>query len=130
MPFGGHKGSMIAMMVELLAAGLTGSRFAFEADESPTAKENPNGPTAHGELIILIDPLATCGGGNGYLQHCERLFQQILQEEGTRLPSTRRYANRLKTPKEGITIPKSLYEEIVELGSSSSSETDASPSKG
>jgi hypothetical protein len=35
------------------------------------------------------------------------------------LPSTRRYANRLRTPSEGVTIPRSLYEEIVELGSNS-----------
>mmetsp|Transcript_6253 Transcript_6253/g.7188 ORF Transcript_6253/g.7188 Transcript_6253/m.7188 type:complete len:91 (+) Transcript_6253:78-350(+) len=32
LPFGGHKGSAIAMMVELLAAGLTGSHLSFETD--------------------------------------------------------------------------------------------------
>ena len=41
------------MMVELLAAGLTGSQLSFEAaDADPDWK----GPSRHGELIILIDP--------------------------------------------------------------------------
>jgi LDH2 family malate/lactate/ureidoglycolate dehydrogenase len=31
LPFGGAKGSSLALMVELLAGGLTGSPFAFEA---------------------------------------------------------------------------------------------------
>ena len=104
------------MMVELLAAGLTGSQLSFEAeDDDPSDGGDGNGPTQHGELLILIDPVVTTGG-DAYLQHCELLFEKILEEEGTRLPSTRRYANRLRTPTEGITIPKSLYHEIVELG--------------
>mmetsp|Transcript_10492 Transcript_10492/g.10129 ORF Transcript_10492/g.10129 Transcript_10492/m.10129 type:complete len:108 (+) Transcript_10492:432-755(+) len=104
------------MMVELLAAGLTGSNLSFEADDNDNDDDNDgNGPTQHGELIILIDPIVTTGGEE-YLRHCELLFAQILEEPGTRLPSTRRYANRLKTVSEGITIPQVLYKEIVELG--------------
>jgi delta1-piperideine-2-carboxylate reductase len=30
LPFGGHKGSALSMMVELLAAALTGGNFSFE----------------------------------------------------------------------------------------------------
>jgi len=37
LPFGGYKGSAISLMVELLAAGLTGEQFSYEA------KENDNG---------------------------------------------------------------------------------------
>jgi LDH2 family malate/lactate/ureidoglycolate dehydrogenase len=102
-------------MVELLAAGLTGSQFSYEAADDNDDSGTNNSPTNHGELIILIDPVVTSGGYD-YLQHCETLFERILEEEGTRLPSMRRYANRKKTPLEGITIPLSLYDEIVALG--------------
>lgn len=34
LPFGGHKGSALSMMVELLAAALTGGNFSFEFDWS------------------------------------------------------------------------------------------------
>ena len=43
-------------------------------------------------------------GDDSYLQHCELLFEQILSEEGTRLPSARRYANRLRTPETGVQV--------------------------
>ena len=36
--FGKHKGSNIALMVELLAAGLTGSPFSSEARDAEPAK--------------------------------------------------------------------------------------------
>ena len=53
LPFGGYKGSAIALMVELLASGLTGEQFSFEA------KENDNtdgGPPRGGEMIIGMSP--------------------------------------------------------------------------
>jgi hypothetical protein len=54
MPFGGHKGSSIAFMIEVLAAGLTGGRFGFE-DRSAAY---PSAQTSNaGEVVILIDPL-------------------------------------------------------------------------
>ena len=99
-----------------MAAGLTGSQLSFEAHDKKDDPECSNGPTNHGELIILIDPGVT-SGGNDYLDHCEMLFERILEEEGTRLPSTRRYANRLKTPLEGVSIPLTLYKKIIALGS-------------
>merc|ERR1719482_1985514 len=40
--FGGPKGSAIALMVELVAAGLTGSPFSFEA--AAKSAEGNNGP--------------------------------------------------------------------------------------
>ena len=53
LPFAGHKGSAIALMVEIMAAALTGGRFGFE-DHSV---DFPGAETSNaGELIILIDP--------------------------------------------------------------------------
>ena len=43
-------------------------------------------------------------GDDSYLTHCELLFERVLAEEGTRLPSARRYANRLWTPTEGVDV--------------------------
>src|SRR5258708_34558638 len=48
MPFGGHKGSAIALMVELLAAGAVGEGFSFEAAEAATGD---GGPTRCGQCI-------------------------------------------------------------------------------
>jgi LDH2 family malate/lactate/ureidoglycolate dehydrogenase len=108
LPFGGYKGSAIAMMVELLAGALIGDVFSYEASE----KDLPDGgPSSGGEFMIAIDP-ARCGNG-GAPGHAESLFEQILLQEGTRLPSERRYRARQHTAEAGIEIVPSLYEELT-----------------
>lgn len=109
--YGGYKGAAIALMVECLAGGLIGDYFSFEATENDN---KDGGPTRHGELIIAMDP-ARFGDPAGFLDHGEKLFARILEQEGTRLSSDRRYASRHKTPSEGTTIPRSLYDTLMEL---------------
>ena len=68
LPFGGYKGSAIALMVELLAAGLTGEQFSYEA------KENDNGdggPPRGGEIVIALSPELIAGPG--WPEHVEAL---------------------------------------------------------
>jgi delta1-piperideine-2-carboxylate reductase len=113
LPFGGHKGAAIALMVELLAVGLTGCKFGYESAQD---KNTDGGPSEGGELLIAMDPARFGGTGDSTaaLEHAEGLFKEILQEEGTRLPSDRRYIARQQTPTEGITIPESLHKTIME----------------
>ena len=96
------------------AGALVGDVFSFEATE----RDNQDGgPPEGGELVIAIDP-GRCVGGDkrpGQLARAEALFARILEQEGTRLPSDRRYEARLRTPTEGISIPSSLYETLREL---------------
>ena len=66
--------------------------------------------------MIAIDP-ARCSVGGSPVRHAEALFARILEQEGARLPSDRRYAARLRTPVEGITIPRSLHDTIQSLRS-------------
>jgi len=114
LPFGGYKGAAIALMIELLAGALIGEVFSFEAS---TLDNNDGGPPVGGELIIALDPTRCVGHGDrqGQLAHAERLFTKVLAQEGTRLPSDRRYAARQRTPTQGITIPRALYEELQRL---------------
>src|SRR5262249_40586134 len=111
LPCGGYKGAAVAMMIELLAGALIGEVFSFEAS---ALDNNDGGPPVGGELLIAFDPARCVGHGDRprQLAHAERLFANILAQEGTRLPSDRRYAARQRTPTEGITIPRVLYEEL------------------
>jgi LDH2 family malate/lactate/ureidoglycolate dehydrogenase len=114
LPFGGYKGAAIALMIELLAGALIGEVFSFEA----SARDNHDGgPPVGGEFMIALDP-ARCvahGDRQRQLAHAEQLFAKILAQEGTRLPSDRRYAARLRTLAQGITIPRALDEELQRL---------------
>jgi LDH2 family malate/lactate/ureidoglycolate dehydrogenase len=114
LPFGGYKGAAIALMIELLAGALIGEVFSCEA----SALDNDDGgPPVGGELILALDPTRYVGQGDrqDQLAHAERLFARILAQEGTRLPSDRRYAARQRTATQGITIPRTLYEQLREL---------------
>jgi len=112
LPFGGHKGSAIALMVELLSAALPRDYLSFEASaEEP----DDGGPAKGGELVIALDPARFVPGGDAdaSLDHAETLFQRLLAQDGARLPSDRRYAARERTAVDGIRIPQSLYNDIL-----------------
>jgi len=108
--FGGAKGSNIALMVELLAAGLTGGTLSADTAVPPEAGHPGGAPTANGELIIAMDPGRFAGDG----LRAERVFELIAAEAdgGARLPSARRFAARARTPEAGIWVPREIYATI------------------
>jgi (2R)-3-sulfolactate dehydrogenase (NADP+) len=58
LPFGGARGANIALMVEMMAAGLTGAEWSFES-AAFNAGERPPGL---GYFLLAIDPAACAGG--------------------------------------------------------------------
>ena len=92
LPFGGHKGSAIATMVELFAAGLTGEQFSFEAGETDI---EDGGPARGGELLLAMSPAIIAGAG--WEAHCESFFDKLSGLDGVRLPGQRRHQNRQDT---------------------------------
>ncbi len=108
LPFGGYKGSAIALMVELLAAGLTGEQFSFEAAETDN---NDGGPPRGGEMVIALSPQLIAG--DGWEAHVESFMDRLTSLEGVRVPGDRRYKNRTDTgPRE---INATLVETIRSL---------------
>ena len=101
--FGDYKGSAIAMMIELLAAGLVGDLFSFEAQK---VDNNDGGPARGGEFIMALSPQLIAG--DGWNEHAENFFHQMTSLEGVRLPGQRRHKNRKD---EG---PRKINTELVE----------------
>jgi (2R)-3-sulfolactate dehydrogenase (NADP+) len=87
-PAGQAKGAALALMVELLCAGLTGSNFAYEASSLFDAEGPPPG-LAH--LILVLDPARF---GPHFPARAEAMFAAIEAEEGARLPGARRFTER------------------------------------
>lgn len=110
--FGGHKGSALAAMVELIAGPLIGdmtSRESLAADNG--AKASPLG----GELLIAIDPAGFLGAGaEEHIRRAEAMFDEITSQ-GARLPSQRRYEARRRSVAEGVRIPRVLLDDIERL---------------
>lgn len=114
--FGGHKGSALAAMVELLAGPLIGD---LTSAESIARDEGRGGSPIGGELIIAIDPAGFLGANvAANLARAEALFAAI-EGAGARLPSQRRYAARARSLSEGVVIPAALHADIMTLAGAS-----------
>jgi (2R)-3-sulfolactate dehydrogenase (NADP+) len=105
-PMGDAKGTALALMVELLAAGLTGANFAAEASSFLDDKGPPPGT---GQLIVAFDPAAF---GGDAVSRFALLAQSIEAQQGARLPGARRHKLREKAKTEGLTISDALMKEI------------------
>jgi LDH2 family malate/lactate/ureidoglycolate dehydrogenase len=114
LPFGGAKGSNIALMIELVTGPLLGDLLSYEAGERDTAH---TGAPCGGELIIALDPLKLSATGDlaSQIAHGERLFAKILEQDGTRLPSDRRYSARQRTVTDGVTVARPLFKTLEAL---------------
>jgi delta1-piperideine-2-carboxylate reductase len=111
LPFGGHKGSALALMVELLAGPLIGD---LTSKESLLMDDGAGAAPIGGELILAIDR-SRFNDTPASADQAEALFQQIVGQ-GARLPSQRRYIARKRSLAEGVHIPAALYEELAGLG--------------
>jgi LDH2 family malate/lactate/ureidoglycolate dehydrogenase len=110
--FGGHKGSALSAMVELMAGALNGD---WMSQESLAFDEGAGAAPCHGELVLAFDPARLSGGDPAaHQQRAEQLFAAITGQ-GARLPSQRRYAARQRSLAEGAAVPRALYEEILAL---------------
>ena len=110
LPLGDAKGTALALMVELLAAGLTGATYAAEASSFLDAKGPPPGT---GQLIVAFDPAAL--GGADATGRFAALAAAIEAQAGARLPGARRLEARRRARTDGIALSDTLFAEIEAL---------------
>ena len=97
-------------MVEVLAAALTASSFAYEASSFFSADGEPPGV---GQFMIAIDPQPYSNGA--FADRIEALLATILDQPGTRLPGAQRFSRRDEAEKSGVEIPRALYDTLMAL---------------
>lgn len=108
--FGGHKGSALAMMVEILAAALTGGNFSFGFDWAG----HPGAKTPRtGQLLIVIDPSKQAG--SNFALRIETLVHAMQDAGQARLPGERRYRERAAAGRHGVSIPAAELEQLRRL---------------
>jgi len=105
-PTGGRKGANLALLIELMAAGLSGANFGYQAS---SFGGNEGGPPRTGQCFLAFDTQAF---HEGFAERAEGLFAAILEQEGTRLPGEKRLAARERTAREGVAIPVALHERL------------------
>lgn len=109
MPFGGHKGSAIGMMIELLGGAMIGD---LTSPEALAALGTTTLAPLHGELVLAFSPTAFAAGRPGDPFARAELLFAALAGQGARLPSARRFTARAKAEAEGIDLTEA---EITQL---------------
>ena len=101
-PAAGHKGSALALLVDVMAGGVAASNFSHEASGFGG---NEGGPPDVGQVVLAIDASVT---DTAFLDRLEHEFSMLDAEEGVRLPGSARLAARERTERHGVEIPDDL----------------------
>ena len=109
-PLGEAKGTALALMVEFLAAGLTGANYAWEATSFFEAEGKPPGV---GQTIIAISPDRF--GDADALARFTEMADRVAADPGARLPGRRRQDLRDKAGSVGIETDAALITEIEKI---------------
>ncbi len=105
------KGSMLALMVELLVTAVIGAQFGFEA--SSFFVDAGNAPRI-GQAFILIDPGALAGP-DAYYARMEVLITEMLLDDGVRLAGSRRLKLERQAQTTGLNVPDALLQSLEKL---------------
>ena len=108
-PAAGHKGSALALLVDVMSGGVAGSNFSFEASGFGGTV---GGPPDVGQVVLAIDPTATMG--DGFVDRIEHELQALSAEPGARLPGDRRLQHRRRAVSDGVEVPDDLMAMLSE----------------
>ncbi len=108
LPFGGPKGASLAVMVEVLAAALTGGPFGFE-DRSPNGAATTS---LGGQFLLIIDPRHST---SRFQDRMVALCTALIDAGAERLPGDRRYHARRRALSVGIELDAKAHAMLLDL---------------
>jgi (2R)-3-sulfolactate dehydrogenase (NADP+) len=109
-PSGGYKGVGAALLVELMAACLSGATPGVIA--SPFSGDK-GGPPRTGQFFIAIDPGPTSGGA--FAERLGTVLGAFTAEPGAHLPGSAKRAARARSAAGGIAVDSALYQRAQAL---------------
>ncbi|MCQ3814501.1 MAG: Ldh family oxidoreductase [Acidimicrobiia bacterium] len=101
---GGYKGYGMGLMVEVLAAALTGTLASVDV---PPLKAPEGPPHDLGQFYLLIDPRSF--SGDAFWESLSRLADRVDEQPGARLPGA------AKSPADSVEVDSGLWSTVVEL---------------
>lgn len=104
--FGGGRGANVALMVEVLAAGLNGANWSLDAPPFGVGAESPGtGMTVIAIAPRLIDP--------DFDIRLARQIERLSVEYGVHVPGIAKAKAREESKRDGIAIPQAVYDRIA-----------------
>jgi len=106
-PSGGYKGVGIALMVEIMAAAMTGATLGINASPFSGIK---GGPPRTGQFFLAIDPTTT--SDDLFAERIASLVEELRDQPGVRLPGDGRKAARRRAGRKGVTVNPMTLEKV------------------
>jgi (2R)-3-sulfolactate dehydrogenase (NADP+) len=108
--YGGPRGANIALMVEVLAAGLTGANWSLDAPDFASGSKSPGA----GLFVIAMSPsLLDPDSAIRMKAQLDRLHS----EYGVHIPGRAKAAARDTAARNGVTIPRAIHDRIAQAAS-------------
>ena len=109
-PSGGYKGVGTALLVETMAAVLTGATLGIDA--SPFSG-TVGGPPRTGQFFIAISPAATAG--DNFAPLVSRLVDAVHAQDDARLPGDGRSRHRARAQVQGVPVNTATLQRIENI---------------
>ncbi|TIS71988.1 MAG: Ldh family oxidoreductase, partial [Mesorhizobium sp.] len=105
--FGGQRGANIALMVEVLAAGISGANWSLDA---PWFSGGPDSPGT-GLFVLAIEPKLV---DPDFEQRMKDQLDRLRRRYGVHIPGRARAEAAEKATARGVDIPKAVVQRISE----------------
>ena len=100
MPAADHKGSALALLVDVMSGGVAGSNFSFEAT---SFGDTVGGHSDVGQVVLAIDPTATMG--DSFVDRIEQELRASSAEPGRACPATVGCITGRVAASDGVEVP-------------------------
>ena len=105
LPFGGGRGANIALMVELMAVGMTGADWSWES----APFNEGHAPPSLGYFLLAIDPEKTAGAG--YAERIAALLR-TLEDDGAFVPGMAKGQAAARAAREGLSVDAGVWQQV------------------
>lgn len=103
--FGGTRGANIALMVEILAAGLTGANWSLDAPDFQAGDASPGA----GLFVLALSPQLLA---DDFTARLEAQVERLSRDYGVHVPGLGRLSQQQAAESAGIVLPRQLFDSI------------------
>ena len=108
--YGGPRGANIALMVEVLAAGLTGANWSLDAPDFASGSTSPGA----GLFVIALSPSLL---EPDFVIRMKAQLDRLHSEYGVHIPGRTKAAARETAARNGLTLPRAVHDRIAQAAS-------------
>ena len=104
--FGGARGANIALMVEVLAAGLSGANWSLDAPPFASGSKGPG----TGMFVLALDPRLF---DRGFEERMRTQLRRLSERYRVHIPGLAKAAARARSAADGVVVPRAVHDAVA-----------------